>query len=1708
MVMAAACKASTLVALLLAAVHADFILPAGNFTHSTNLFANYHFVPGYNAAGEWDLLTGGNWTPTNHSDAHLVGDAEIYLCPCPEPPCDPDPEPTKPGYSTSVFACLDQQTLNVTHAACTVFHATRTNVTCVTPSHAVSCDIPGFDSNNSLLQWWQNEEAPSRSFYSPNVTAVSCIVRDLGARPMPPQLLNMSDATVLQQALTVERCEVQCRRVCRTVCTTDHLSVHHLFAELNDWVYDDTIDNNPREFIANGTLFQERAPAQYLRGASGSTLGQEIVPLNITCTMPTLNAERHELVMGAPPANLTNQQGIFDMFGRRLNAMNVFDLAMYVALHALTPLENARCVTPFPNASYLEPLPGESEPYFHALVCHEPILPPYNISIGPAPASRRRLDVPDGVASAPWEAPAFRRRGLTRDDDDDDTSASADASGDDDQSADKEDGGLAGGDAEGSDGADGGDDDALLPGWEAWDDWDEWGEGNGSDWDWRHAAAVSTARSESEWARKYRNLRRSPPRRRRLHHEFDIARSAWDYWLDESTFEQQARLVRANAEQTGDCRFYHNCTDPLPPPLLLHIFQCWMPNMTAQPNVSTIPPRSLSARPRLHEVNINTTYVHHEVSCIRPSWPNATGISCLTPASGLYCPFTDTYRGNESELLASGGEYLNETTIRCTGWPLVDVYRHAADAGTLFTVPPNQTAYLDPWQRPCDRYSQLVVGQHHYCTIDDARLLRCTGHNADGRASLDWAVESEVVGYVSSGVEVTVGAKATLRAAANEVAERRLYDTPEEAAARTASAVAANPPGQFLDTCAGAFFTCGVEEMIDLASGNVTGTRVRCWGSNHSDAIDVGAMSSVMAIFPLRGGPRRVECGRRFVCALQPTEDTVATGPSVGMMGGDNWHVYCSGLAEDRNGFDQRLPTATWQTEVQPFTDFSAGGGEHACGTRNYALVCFGNFPPIPGAVTPRVVGMALGLGHTCVGNVDGSCVCFSGSLSHGQRDSTWLSEVVGSKTAYGMTGGGWPTILSISIGDSIACVLDYSGQAYCGGERAQAELSLIRPPVRLQPERTDIVERGVTFMSLSCGGQAARNGTLVQLGEQYCCGLTEWETVHCWGRPPPHGGFFSPREDLNPAGTRATPVPFGFFLPLNESNSSVYHVRNRRCVSKAKYLRDFGLRLLLDTHPAISFADATTNFTQLYTCFDAPRRFTPNASLNAMTWLGVNITNTSQMHQQRSWHLGMLLVLQLASYTDGLSCFNFSFPFSQLHCAPMIPYINRTVEVVYTPPKPFVLERISATDVFTTKFTLAHTTQPDNYCFEKLRLTPPDQFKRGGAWHRATQRVVDGFEAIFAFQITDAARLCKTVRALVTGTLLYERCMHTGSDGFAFVLRGGGPPTALGGGGGLLGYGGLNRTLAIEFDTWHNADMGDLYYNHISVQAGGPDGPVGAHKEHYLSSAIVDPHAYPSGLGDGKAHVVRVRYTPGFDADAMKEGGPAPSSQGLKFWVKEGPVGTAAFPNSQAMGTWQREGTGMLRVYLDDVEEPLMVVPIDMGYALGLTNGRAWTGFTAATGRRFQSHYVLSWQFCEGPSGCAAPMTACQAFGCNPLFPSARYTVPTNVNAAYADLQAGVQTPNRMRSVLNGSRADADDDDDSVSPAAPPTTPSGGAFYSGDGTTEVRFEPSDDEPPESTWGNEPAGWRLQLTRPQRESSVLDQFLSDAERRMLQDLAT
>ena len=55
----------------------------------------------------------------------------------------------------------------------------------------------------------------------------------------------------------------------------------------------------------------------------------------------------------------------------------------------------------------------------------------------------------------------------------------------------------------------------------------------------------------------------------------------------------------------------------------------------------------------------------------------------------------------------------------------------------------------------------------------------------------------------------------------------------------------------------------------------------------------------------------------------------------------------------------------------------------------------------------------------------------------------------------------------------------------------------------------------------------------------------------------------------------------------------------------------------------------------------------------------------------------------------------------------------------------------------------------------------------------------------------------------------------------------------------------------------------------------------------------------------------------------------------------------------------------GTLQIYVDDMNSPLLALPLNLDSSLHLNSGRAWVGFTAATGEeRWQVHDILRWDF------------------------------------------------------------------------------------------------------------------------------------------------
>lgn len=188
-----------------------------------------------------------------------------------------------------------------------------------------------------------------------------------------------------------------------------------------------------------------------------------------------------------------------------------------------------------------------------------------------------------------------------------------------------------------------------------------------------------------------------------------------------------------------------------------------------------------------------------------------------------------------------------------------------------------------------------------------------------------------------------------------------------------------------------------------------------------------------------------------------------------------------------------------------------------------------------------------------------------------------------------------------------------------------------------------------------------------------------------------------------------------------------------------------------------------------------------------------------------------------------------------------------------------------------------------------RLRLTADVRGQAGSAWTTARPVVADGFWTLFQFQLTPNG---------------------TDGDGLAFVIQNA-EPTSLGQAGDGLGYAGVPNSLAVEFDTFGNAETRDPNGNHLSVQTRGTL-PNSAHHDFSLGAATTIPE-----LADGGIHTVFLLYVP-----------------------------------------------GVMLVFLDDFAAPQLVLPVDLAGLLNLTTGRAWVGFTAATGLATENHDVLDWWF------------------------------------------------------------------------------------------------------------------------------------------------
>lgn len=259
-------------------------------------------------------------------------------------------------------------------------------------------------------------------------------------------------------------------------------------------------------------------------------------------------------------------------------------------------------------------------------------------------------------------------------------------------------------------------------------------------------------------------------------------------------------------------------------------------------------------------------------------------------------------------------------------------------------------------------------------------------------------------------------------------------------------------------------------------------------------------------------------------------------------------------------------------------------------------------------------------------------------------------------------------------------------------------------------------------------------------------------------------------------------------------------------------------------------------------------------------------------------------------------------------------------------------------------------THEPLDECPVRIRLTPSEPEKLGSVWHTQSIEVFSGFECGFRFQITDLSRACNKVKDRNFGLKQYKACSVHGGDGFAFVVQGNtigeeNEGHSYGSGAEEMGYGGIANSIAVEFDTWYNPDLGDLFMDHISVHSAGP------FEANHAGIATQLGVARPHPLADGQKHLAKVRYFPEIRYELLPY---FTATQSTLKYIKDNEEG-------RRMGT--------LAVYVDgDDEHPILAMPINLSSILRLVDNAAFVGFTASTGSVWEKHDVLAWYCCENP--------------------------------------------------------------------------------------------------------------------------------------------
>ena len=217
--------------------------------------------------------------------------------------------------------------------------------------------------------------------------------------------------------------------------------------------------------------------------------------------------------------------------------------------------------------------------------------------------------------------------------------------------------------------------------------------------------------------------------------------------------------------------------------------------------------------------------------------------------------------------------------------------------------------------------------------------------------------------------------------------------------------------------------------------------------------------------------------------------------------------------------------------------------------------------------------------------------------------------------------------------------------------------------------------------------------------------------------------------------------------------------------------------------------------------------------------------------------------------------------------------------------------------------------------CDSVIRLTQQVRNQVGAMWYSNKVQINKSFTTSFKFRISKGDNSTSNENSL------------PGADGITFVVQDY-SNTAKGGSGGEIGYGGIPKSLAVEFDLFANdanqiEDFKDPNGNHLAVQSNGINPNTARHND---TTTLGINNNLLTIKSDSTIYIVKIDYN-----------------------IK---------PGSMRIFIGTDENILKLSLVIDSLDIPKLLVLDDYK--------NAYIGITSATGDAYEIHDILYWDFCS----------------------------------------------------------------------------------------------------------------------------------------------